>query len=684
MDPVISEKPIPIPPARPSKWSGWLIGAVCGVLASLWAFPSVRYTLTAQMQFALAEDSVPWISSLDAQRTAREVPLLDLVASKNPDDYLLQVGRATAMATLGGARGSNRPSVNHTAVVDNNDQPLGRLGAVTRMFATTPGAYAHLARYLMADRIRIQRAELVAPSRGKERDPQPSEIDAPAARNVKIMLWALKSGERLDGSNAFWPTMIATTYFAASQDGDALEALARASRKPRWDAYIYEEVLGQWRLYSAAYGDHGATQQIGPLSLVVFPHLHEIRRMAEMARWHADRAAGQGRYADAARIRRNLSRLGVNLRDNARWAFEALYGTALFFIACTDGDAKYTPSRIRTPSEWEPQAVKYHALLDGLHRETEFRLVQIEVEASCDLRKRVDLARYDASYPGIPPGIPLMPLFGNWMGGICLVQQAIGLLLAVALSGLWERIGARYGRRRNPWRTSALAIVAIGTAGAGVMLLSALPTPRMAGLLLAGLTLLSLAGLETLWRRLPTRRARIAKGTVQTSPQSAAYDPESETRAEASPDRTAVRWSRGTTLRMLLLIVLPYLVVLYTNRGELSGRHPVAILLTSLTGLPRAGTVRDALELAFLASALPLLLPLACGLWGLYRSASPATSALTGLRRMALPTLVCLVAAYAVLLNRMLVLDAEASQAIQKAAQNDRQWVLTHGPDNPF
>jgi hypothetical protein len=32
----------------------------------------------------------------------------------------------------------------------------------------------------------------------------------------------------------------------------------------------------------------------------------------------------------------------------------------------------------------------------------------------------------------------------------------------------------------------------------------------------------------------------------------------------------------------------------------------------------------------------------------------------------------------------MLVLDAEASQAIQKAAQNDRQWVLTHGAENPF
>ena len=160
--------------------------------------------------------------------------------------------------------------------------------------------------------------------------------------------------------------------------------------------------------------------------------------------------------------------------------------------------------------------------------------------------------------------------------------------------------------------------------------------------------------------------------------------PRAATGLSRDPGQTAIRWTRGTTLRMLLLIVVPYLIVLYTHRGELSELHPVAILLTSLTGIPRAASVRDSIELALLASALPLLLPLSCGMWGLYRGTSPAASALLGLRRLVLPTLICLVAAYAVLLNRMLILDAEASRAIQKAAQNDRQWVLTHGPDNPF
>jgi hypothetical protein len=681
-----SDIPIPIPRApRAPRWSGWLIGAALGVLASLWAFPAVRYTLTAQMEFAVAEDSVPWISGLDAQRTAREEPRLDLVASKNPDDYLLQVGRATAIATAGGGeRGPWRARTGRPGGFSQSDRALSRLGAITRVFSTTPGAYAHLARYLMADRVRIQRPELAPGRPGQERGAPEADAAAPSQRSLAIMLWALNSGERLDSGNAFWPAMLSATYFASGQDQDALAALARAARMPRWDAYIYEEVLGQWRLYSAAYGDHGATQKIGPLSLVVFPHLHEIRRMAEMARWHADRAAAQGQDAAAARIRRNLARLGVNLRDNAGWAFEALYGTDLFFIACTDADSKLTPSRIRTPSEWEAQAVGYHRLLKSLNREFEFRLIRSEVQNSCDLRKRVDLARYDASYPGIPPGIPLMPLFGNWMGGICLVQQALGLLFLVALAWAWSRQGKGAEGRLVSRGSVAIALVAIGTVAAGVVFFTVLTTPRMAGLMLMGSAVLVVAGLDWLWRlmgRIGAGRSGLRAGAV-VEPLSRENVGQGDMAAKIG--KAARRWTHGTTVRMLLLIVLPYLAILYTHRGELSSLHPVAILLTSLIGVPRASGVQDSLQLALLSSALPLALPLACALWGFYRGVSPAAAALLGLRRLALPCLVCLVAAYAILLNRMLVLDAEASQAIQKAAQNDRQWVLTHGAENPF
>jgi hypothetical protein len=682
----VLDTPIPIPRNPPGyRRSGWLIGAICGVLASLWAFPAVRYTLSAQMEFALAEDNVPWISSLDAQRTALEGPRLDRVAARYSDDYLLQVGRATALATAGAGRVVSAPPARHRDGIESNDHTLVRLAMITRAFATTPGAYAHLARYLMADHVRIQRAELVSSGPvGAKQAPPPAQTIVPDVRNLKIMLWALRSGERLDSDNAFWPAMLATAYFAADEDGNALEALARAALKPRWDAYIYEEVLGQWRLYSAAYGDHGAAQQIGPLSLVVFPHLHEIRRMAEMARWHAERSAHLGKNIQAAQIRRNLAYLGLNLRDNAGWAFEALYGTDLFFIACTDVDSRVTPSAIRTVSEWEHQAVQYRNLLHSLRRDIEYRLMRSEVENSCELRKRVDLARYDSSYPGIPPGIPLMPLFGNWMAGVCLLQQALGLLVALAATGMLQYVVLQHNRQFSPRRTAVIVLGAVATLVVGALFLTMMTTPRMAGLFLIGVTLLSIVGLHRSWRWLSARRAASRPEGLHAVFQETVVRNSEEPAHVSGLKRVRERWSQGTTLRMLVLIVLPYLVILYAMRGELSALHPVATLLTSLTGAPRATGVRDSMELALLASALPLLLPLACAAWAFHRGVPPFAGAILGLRKLALPCLVCLVCAYAVLLNRTLILDAEASKAIQKAAQNDRQWVLTHGVENPF
>ncbi len=129
---------------------------------------------------------------------------------------------------------------------------------------------------------------------------------------------------------------------------------------------------------------------------------------------------------------------------------------------------------------------------------------------------------------------------------------------------------------------------------------------------------------------------------------------------------------------MLALLLVPGLGILYLLRPVLSSLHPAAVLLTSLMGDVRTVTPGDALELALLVVGLPLIIALAAGLWGMYRNISPMAGALIGLRRMTLPIIACLVLTYLALLNRTLLLDAQASRAIQKAAKNDLQWVLTH------
>src|ERR1700722_15000724 len=84
--------------------SGWIIGITIGVFVTLFALPPVRYTLLAQLQFAIAERSYPLLHSMTVRPSRHDIALFDSVASATPDEYLLQVGRATAMAGQGGLR----------------------------------------------------------------------------------------------------------------------------------------------------------------------------------------------------------------------------------------------------------------------------------------------------------------------------------------------------------------------------------------------------------------------------------------------------------------------------------------------------------------------------------------------------------------------------------------------------
>jgi hypothetical protein len=584
----------------------------------------------------------------DAHETEREVSRLDATAGAAPDDYLLQVGRATALAS------SNE---NIGASGDDNDHMLFRLAQLAREFPAQPGGYAHLARYMMADRIRIQRPEIIetaAPSARKQARPAAPPSPGVWRRDVRLIEWALKSGEARDPNNAFWPAMLAVTYFAAHRDTEALSALTSAAHKPHWDAYLYEEILGQWRLYSATYGDHGATQKIGPLSLIAFPHLYEIRHAVEMARWHAEIAADAGHDEEALRIRRNLEMLGIIMRETASWSYEALFGTDLILLAATDGTDRRPAGAIQTPVQWERRAPRYLALLIRNKKDTGW--IRREVANCCELRQRVDVARYDASYPGIPPGIPLVPLFGSWMTGICLLQQMLTLTAAALFGALWDRYSARLPASPLARRVTNAVLFCV-TAGSGGMLFFGFASARMALIFLSGLTLLTLP-LNRYFRR--AQLQQVAPASMGSSEDVAPY------------------WRSGTTLRMATFLIVPLLLWLYERRYYLSSLHPVALLLTSVMGIAPATAPEDALQIALLGSGLTLVLVVTTGIWSIYRRVDPVAATLMGLRRLTLPLLVCLSLTYIGVLNQTLHLDTATSRALNEVAQNDLQWVLTH------
>jgi hypothetical protein len=618
------------------------------VLVALWAFPAVRYTLQAQFQFALMGDNLAWMRALDSRRSEREIPRLDAAAARFSGDYLMQIGRATALADVSIRA---QPHSARAAPSPQDDRTLVRLGIVARNFPYAPGAYAHFTRYMMAERVRIERVEL----RGSQATPEHQRLarSIPARlRDVELMEWALRSGEKRDPDNGYWPAMLAVTYFAALRDEEALQALSRSARTSRWDSYLYEEVLGQWRLYSAAYGDNGAAQKIAPLSLIAFPHLRELRHTAEMARWYADRAAAAGRPNEAIRIRRNLVWLGALIREKTLWVYEALYGTDLTMIATTDSGISSASGRIRNRAQWERQAKNYLVFLQAQQFKNEASWLRKEVEAACEIREKVDIARFDASYPGIPPGIPLMPLFGNWMMGISLLQQMLMLSLTT---------GAVLVLRHRPrwfpalpslaqWLVSGLLVGAMCVAA--VRLWFGIPTAHSAlAFVLSGTGTLLLV-----MQRLATRRG---------------------TPSEAAPPIETL-WHSETTIRILLVLLVPGLIALILLRPALSTLHPVAAMLAHLMAGERPASVETALGTALLVCGLPVGALLLSSLWGLLRRVAPAQSVPHGLLRLTLPALLCLSVAYLALLERTLRLDAAASRAINEAARHDLHWVLTH------
>ena len=760
--PFSSDTP-PLPSRRRRGASGWLVGVMLGALCGLWMLPPVRYTLSSQMRFALAQDSLPWLRTFDAQRSHGEAARLDAAAALLPDDYLLQVGRATAFDTPDDAENAP-PNVDHSASLplpsrsnqsasspaflnpaspgqssadtassqtssnqsysnqSSSNQPsasqlasgraLIRLTKVARDFPLAPGAQAHLVRTMMAGRIRIQRPEL---------SPSMPRLIPPRYTDVKLITWALRNGERADPDNAFWPAMLATTYFAAGRDQQALDALTLCAQKSRWDSYLYEEVLGQWRLYSLAYGDHGAAQKIGPLTLLAFPHLHELRRMAETARIEADRAAARGEVLRAIQIRRAIRLLGHILRDNATWAYEALYGTDLLLISACDSDAHPQQSSIANVHDWEQQAQGYLAFLRRSGKLSEITALYTEVDDSCRLRAQVDVAREDASFPGIPPGIPLIALFSDWMAGVSLLQQALLLSLCVVGASLWR---PRPMRSPRGLRLLSRFLACLLTAAMGTLLFTTLPSSRLAVLFeisVGALFVIACRALQSLVRRKRTRTVPLrAHDTPNIGADSLNADTSGESELEdgehfdtildadynvcagvsedellaliaavpddSDPDHTISsdetrlweHWGRGTTLRFLLVMAAGTGLLLYSLRGLFPTLHPVALLLSSMMGIAPPATGLYALQVGLLACALPLLLIVSLCLWALWRDFPIAVALVYGLRRLFLPALAALALAYLLLLNQTLRLDAEATHAINEAAKDDLHWVLTH------
>ena len=632
------------------KASGWLYGFLIGLAASLAILPSVRTLVVSQAEYAATQHSADAAAVIPHSMSGYDRAQITRAALSFSDDYLIQVGRATVdPGELPSSRRGKPAKV--TTVTDN---ALVRIGQLPVHFPSSPGAYAHLSRYMMADRIHLLRPDLFRQdSDATDETALASEgsiFPRPAPADISLTEWALRTGERRDKDNAYWPAMLAVTAFSVGRDEDGQEALTRAATKSRWDSYIYEEVLGQWRLLSTAYGDNGALQKIGPLSLVSFPHLREIRRMGRAVRAIADRQEQAGLYHQAAMSRLQLMRTGEIMVKRAPWAYEALAGGDLILISASnqvDSSNAQRPSGASTAAQFAVSS-EFIDLIRRARLTSNLPWVEDKVKEAIKLRQRVDIARLDTSYPGIPPGIPVANLFGTWMAGVAILQETFLTAVCIIIAILLELCNTAFPKSRR-----LLAGVAVASTCVSIGLtFSSSPSAVhwIWTILCVCLTIMQVI----YWRTFP--------GSEQS----------------ATPYRGLVLTARGPWLFALPVALLAGLSTV-VFRPLLSAMHPVAAALYSLTDTSLIVNQRAALELAATATIAPALVLLLQGI-SVYlrrRNSDRAIGSPFALRA-AVPSLICLILLYVALLNRTVLLDKQYGRALSDAARNDLQWVLTH------
>lgn len=306
-------------------------------------------------------------SLYDSSRIDRQ---LEAIAKHHPNDLQIQLGYALL-------RSEQDPGLRSGAK---------RLRALLSRFAENPTFCATLMRYMTLGEVMVRRKEAAWPTSGGSVS---THYPPSASASLKLFDRLAATGERLDPENAYFPFMRAVGLFAAHRDQEALEAIRRASTRPRWEEYIEDEVKGIWRLTEEAFGEQGVGVKWITLSTVLFPHYAQLRQAARVATYKAALLEQASQKEKGIAIRRSLMRCGSLMRVQSRWIIGSLVGIALTSLATTHPSGK--PSSLSPgfpPAQQEAQRIgAYTRYLEQIGHPEEARWVQAEWKAGIQVKQ---------------------------------------------------------------------------------------------------------------------------------------------------------------------------------------------------------------------------------------------------------------------------------------------------------
>lgn len=338
-----------------------LVAAPAVVLVFLFLHPDTAWLVRAQCRLLYSpQDAYVAFKDYQPSNTPRPVWLrrrLAEVAQQHPDDYLIQLA----------------------SLVEHRFPSEVNLHELLPRFGDRPALLAHILRYDVAQRVRIRRAEETAFYPPSQR-PNPQRLVPPSPEYLAAYDRVAAEGEQLDPENAYFPLMRAVGLFAAHRDEEAIEAIERASRKPRWDDYTREEAEARLHLLTTAFGRQCAFSEFLNASVVFETHWTGIRSVARMVLYLAHREEKAGRPEKGANLRLSILRCASLIRAQSSSSIGALVAAAM------EGSAVFSPDNVRRPNETEEQRrlrirERFPDLLRRMRRDADASWVQREFAA---------------------------------------------------------------------------------------------------------------------------------------------------------------------------------------------------------------------------------------------------------------------------------------------------------------
>ncbi len=210
-----------------------------------------------------------------------------------------------------------------------------KLRSLAPRFDSNPSYHASILRYLSFTSVRLNNrsdeAILYEALRANAIRSQ-TKGTLPAPESVALWHASAQTGERLEPQNAFFPFMDAVALFAEHRDKEAINALHRASTKTDFTDHALEEADGYARLQAAEGEPKTAFEKLSGITAVRLPHYAWLRACARLAVAKAVEAELQNRTDDGFHIRRDVRRIGTNLRQNAPTRVGSQVGSAIAYI----------------------------------------------------------------------------------------------------------------------------------------------------------------------------------------------------------------------------------------------------------------------------------------------------------------------------------------------------------------